>query len=112
MVLTPYGPQAIVIPVKNTATLLIGTRDLLEDGGIVQLRVWSVPTPVRGSVHLYKYSLFYGRNGQRLVGYDNEAGKGDHKHVRDVETPVTFGSLSDLLDQFHADVEAMRKGEP
>lgn len=96
---------------KNAATLLIDSRDLLEDGGIVQLRVWVVPAPGRGSAHLYKYSLFYGRDGKRLVGYDNEAGKGDHKHVRGVETPTSFAGLSDLLDQFHADVEAMRSKE-
>lgn len=97
---------------KKKATLLISTKDLLDDGTVVQIRVWSVPTPVRGTPHRYKYSLFYGRDGQRPVGYDNEAVKGDHKHVRDVESLVTYSSLSDLLDQFHADVSAFRKGAP
>ncbi|WP_207457734.1 DUF6516 family protein [Azospirillum sp. SYSU D00513] len=111
MALTPYGLNAKISVVKNTATLLISTKDLLDDGSIIQIRVWSVPVPVRASSHLYKYSLFYGRNGQRLVGYDNEAGKGDHKHVRGVELPVTYNGLSDLLDQFQADVAALRKEE-
>jgi hypothetical protein len=99
------------MPIVKKAALLISTKDLLDDGSVVQIRVWSVPTAVRGSPHLYKCSLYYGRNGQRLVGYDNEAGKGDHKHVRDVEAPVTYSGLSDLLDQFHTDVLAVRREE-
>jgi len=27
-------------------------------------------------------------DGQRIVGYDNELGKGDHKHLRDVGSVI------------------------
>ena len=43
--------------------------------------------------HALKYSLFYGRNGRRLAGYDNERGKGDHKHIGAVETSYKFVSI-------------------
>ncbi|HEX9877116.1 MAG TPA: DUF6516 family protein [Gammaproteobacteria bacterium] len=42
--------------------------------------IWKVPKPVEGSLHPYKYRLFFGRPGERIVGYDNERSKGDHRH--------------------------------
>jgi hypothetical protein len=46
---------------------------------ILEMVLWEVPGPVRGSEHGLKYSLFYGTGKARLIGYDNEAGKGDHR---------------------------------
>jgi hypothetical protein len=63
------------------------------------------------SQHRYKYSLFYGRDGLRLVSYGNEHGKGDHKHVRDDELPYTFTDLERMIDDFMVDVTAMREGK-
>jgi hypothetical protein len=39
------------------------------------------------------------------VRYDNERGKGDHRHVNDVEEPYSFASINQLLDDFQRDVE-------
>ncbi|WP_296448184.1 toxin-antitoxin system TumE family protein [Rhodoferax sp. UBA5149] len=58
--------------------------------------------------HGLKYSLFYGRDGQRVVGYDNERGKSDHKHLRDVETRYKFVSVEKMVTDFLADVEKVR----
>jgi hypothetical protein len=52
-----------------------------------------------------KYSLFYGRDGVRIVGYDNERGKGDHKHLGEMETRYRFVSMEKLVADFLADVE-------
>jgi hypothetical protein len=52
-----------------------------------------------------KYSLFYGRDGLRIVGYDNERGKGDHKHLGEMETRYRFVSVEKLVADFLADVE-------
>jgi hypothetical protein len=52
-----------------------------------------------------KYSLFYGRDGVRIVGYDNERGKGDHKHLGVMETRYRFVSVEKLVADFLADVE-------
>ena len=90
------------------ATLLFSDKTIFEDGSIVEIRIWSVPTPVPPSPHRYKYSLYYGLAGKRLVGFDNEKGKGDHKHVLGIETPYAFVSVPILLKDFRAEVEAMK----
>ena len=58
-----------------------------DDGSIQQLVIWELPEPVPGCIHNYKYRLYYGKEGERIVGYDNERGKGDHKHINGVEHP-------------------------
>jgi hypothetical protein len=57
----------------------------LDDGSIVEMVLWLVSDPVACSYHPYKYRLYFGRGGVRLVGYDNERGKGDHRHRRGIE---------------------------
>ncbi len=64
--------------------------------------------PVPGSAHQLKYSLFYGYPGRRVVSYDNERGKGDHRHVRDREEPYTFTTVEQLVADFLADVRKAR----
>ncbi len=75
------------------AELLFHQRIGYDDGAIVEMKLWRVPAPVPPSVHNLKYSLFYGRAGIRQVGYDNERGKGDHKHLLDVELPYRFSTV-------------------
>lgn len=55
-------------------------------GGVVEMVVWQVPKPVPPSEHPFKYRLVFVRDGQRVVGYDNERGKGDHKYLGERET--------------------------
>jgi hypothetical protein len=74
------------------------------DDSIIEMVIWQLPKPVYGSVHRLKYRLFYGRAGQRIVGYDNERGKGDHKHFLGVELPYDFTSPEQLIADFLADV--------
>jgi len=80
-------------------------KAVLADGAIVEMTIWELPQAVAERQHALKYSLFYGRDGQRLVGYDNERGKGDHKHVGAVETRYKFVSIEKLVADFLADVE-------
>jgi hypothetical protein len=72
------------------------------------MKIWRIPNPVPGSTHRLKYSLFYGHPGMREVGYDNERGKGDHRHIRDVETQYHFTSVEQLMADFWADVKQVR----
>jgi Family of unknown function (DUF6516) len=58
-----------------------------------------------------RHSLFYGYSGHRAVGYDNERGKGDHRHHDGTESSYGFVSLDRLLADFEADVEALRRAE-
>ena len=89
---------------KAKAERLFYLKRKLDNGGIIEISIWRVPSPVLGSAHDLKYSLFFGRHGQRLVAYDNERGKGDHKHLGDREEPYKFVDASELVKDFLADV--------
>ena len=43
-----------------------------------------------------------------MLRYDNEAGKGDHRHLGMREAPYTFVSVDRLLDDFLSDVAAWK----
>lgn len=90
------------------AELLFHQRIDYDDGGIVEMVLWRVPKNVPPSTHGLKYSLFYGRPGVREVGYDNERGKGDHRHFRGVEAVYRFQSVEQLMTDFWSDVRSVR----
>lgn len=90
------------------AERVIRERIVSGDGAILEMKVWRVPVQVPGSRHMLKYSLFYGRPGERLIGYDNERGKGDHRHYGEREEAYTFVSIEQTLLDFQADVERLR----
>ena len=90
------------------AELLFHQRIDYDDGAIVEMVIWRVPKPLPPSVHGLKYSLFYGRLGARLVGYDNERGKGDHRHVQGAEMAYEFRTVEQLMADFWSDVRAVR----
>jgi hypothetical protein len=61
-----------------------------------------------GCAHPYKYRLFCGKaDGSCIVRYDNERGKGDHRHVADKEEPYLFSTLLKLVEDFETDTERM-----
>jgi hypothetical protein len=91
-----------------SATLIFHRKRVFEDGAIAELKLWRLPSPVRGSSHLFKYSLFFGRAGKRLVGYDNEAGKGDHRHYEDRQETYPFTTPEQLMADFLSDVRRLR----
>ena len=93
------------------ATLILHRKRRYDDGAILELKLWQVPAAVPGSAHLFKYSLFYGYGGQRLVGYDNEAGKGDHRHYGSKEEAYAFTTFRQMLADFLADVRQLRGGK-
>ncbi len=59
-------------------------------GGVIEMVVWQVPAPVPPSEHTFKYRLAFVLGGKRVIGYDNERGKGDHKHLGKKEMPYQF----------------------
>lgn len=86
-----------------TATLLFRKRQTYR-GGIVEMVVWRLPRPDADRPHGYKYRLVYVRAGKRIVGYDNERGKGDHRHFGDREESYPFVDVPTLLKDFIADI--------
>ena len=91
--------------------MLFHQRVDYDDGAIVEMVIWRVPLPVPPSTHGLKYSLFYGRPGMRTVCYDNERGKGDHRHFQGAETAYRFDMVEQLMSDFWSDVRALRGGK-
>jgi hypothetical protein len=90
------------------ATRLFYDKTVLPDGGIVEMVIWQLPATDPERPHGLKYSLYFGRGGERIVGYDNERGKGEHRHVRGREMRYRFVSVQKLVADFLADVEKAR----
>jgi hypothetical protein len=91
-----------------TAQLITRFKDITTDGAILELVIWKVPKPVPPTQHGYKYRAAYVVNGVRVVGFDNERGKGDHCHLNGVEKPYVFISVEQLVEDFIAAVAARR----
>lgn len=92
----------------DKATLLLKERHQVAVDAFAELRIWQVPRPVRGSSHEYKYALAHVVAGRCVLRYDNEAGKGDHKHVGAAEAPYRFTDPVQLLADFWSDVDQWR----
>lgn len=91
-----------------SARILHRDRIDFDDGTTVEMVIWSVPDPVAGSTHSYKYRLYFGRPGRRIVGYDNERLKGDHRHIDGREEPYLFVDVATLVRDFLAEVDKWR----
>jgi hypothetical protein len=91
------------------AELITRFKDVTPDGAILEVVVWKVPQPVPPTEHGYKYSAVYILDGVRVVGFDNERGKGDHCHLDGKEAPYHFTDVEQLLEDFIAAVAARRK---
>jgi len=101
----------VIIVNMAKATKIFQRKIEFADGCILQGVIWLLPDkPVFGSYHQYKYRLYYGCSGKRDIGYDNERGKGDHRHYGDHEEPYLFSTPETLLDDFFADVMNYRSG--
>jgi len=90
------------------ASLLLAERHQLCANAFVSLRIWRVPKPVRASAHDFKYALAYIVSGVCVLRYDNEAGKGDHRHLGRNESAYRFTSPERLLMDFWRDVDRWR----
>lgn len=87
------------------ARLLARIKEVRSDGSIVEIVIWEVADPLPPSSHRYKYRLYFGAGGISRVRYDNECGKGDHRHVGNREFAYRFSSVEQLLRDFESDVE-------
>lgn len=91
------------------AELLLDERHVLAERSFVEIVVWRLPRPARGSAHSFKYRLALVEKGVCMLRYDNEVGKGDHRHVGKVEHAYNFTSPEALLADFWADVDRRRR---
>ena len=94
-----------------TATLLFRQKEA-RDGFIREMVVWRLVKPVPGCRHLFKYRFNFGRDdGTCLVRYDNERGKGDHKHYREQTCSYLFQSVQQLILDFARDIKQVSDEE-
>ena len=90
------------------AHLITRFKSVDDDSGVMEMVVWKVPHSVPPSEHGYKYRAVYVKDGVRIVGFDNERGKGDHVHLEGRELPYLFTSVEALVEDFIAAVQAAR----
>ena len=86
------------------ATLLVRRRVVLAEDAFAEIVVWRLPRPAAPSGHSFKYRLAYVVGGRCVIRYDNEAGKGDHRHAGRREQPYAFTSAQRLLEDFESDI--------
>jgi hypothetical protein len=91
------------------AEALYRERHVIAQDAFVEIVIWRVPHVVPGSEHAFKYRLALIVEGECVLRYDNEAGKGDHRHLGDTVKPYMFRGYEKLLSDFWADVEAWRQ---
>ena len=92
-----------------TATLIHRTKQVTIEGHIIEVVVWLVPSPVDPSRHDFKYRAVYIVDGKRVVGFDNERGKGDHQHIGGREVAYAFSTVDQMIEDFYAAIEARRR---
>ena len=64
--------------------------------------------PLEGRAHPYKYRA-HEVDEIRVLHFDSEAGKNDHKHLDEIEAPYQFTDLDTLQADFWAEVNSRRK---
>ena len=90
------------------AELMLSKRHIVSENAFVEMVVWRLSSPLSKCSHDFKYRLALVVNGICVLRYDNEAGKGDHKHMGIVQKPYTFTTPQALLEDFWRDVDDWR----
>jgi hypothetical protein len=90
------------------ARLIRRSRYDLGEGETVHVRIWLLPTPVTGSADSLKYSFAFVCDEACVVRYDNERGKGDHRHIDREEFSYDFIDIRTLDRDFWRDVRDWR----
>ncbi len=90
------------------AELLLKEHRVIGEDAFVELIIWRLPSPAMGSRHAFKYRFALVVEGKCVLRYDNEPGKGDHKHYGGKEIPYEFITPGQLMDDFWRDVEEWR----
>ena len=86
------------------AVQLLSTRIAYSESAFAELVLWRLPKPLKGSVHEFKYRLAYVVRGECVLRYDNEDGKGDHRHFGKKESSYAFTTPDQLIADFQKDI--------
>lgn len=94
------------------ATLLLRRRIVYRENAFAELVLWRLPKAVKGSTHVYNYRLAYVVNGNCVLRYDNEAAKGDHRHLGSLEEEYDFTTPERLVRDFQRDIARWNDENP
>jgi hypothetical protein len=86
------------------ARLLLRERRVLAEDRFAETVVWQLPRAVAGSSHRFKYRLAFVVDEVCVLRFDNETGKGDHKHIGERQVAYRFTSLEKLVSDFWEEV--------
>ncbi len=86
------------------ATQLVRTRIVYRLNAFAEIVLWQLRVPLAGSAHSFKYRLAYVVDGICVLRYDNEAGKGDHRHFGGAEHAYGFTTPDQLIADFQTDI--------
>jgi hypothetical protein len=93
------------------ARLLLRERRVVGEGQFAEVVIWDLTESVPGSSHDFKHRLAFIVDEICVIRFDNETGKGDHKHIGEEQVPYTFTSLAQLIADFWIAIEAWRPDE-
>ena len=83
---------------------LLRARITYSEAAFAELVLWQLPKAVAGSAHRFKYRLAYVVNGECVLRYDNEVGKGDHRHFAGRQSSYVFTTPERLIADFERDI--------
>ncbi|MEK7702960.1 MAG: DUF6516 family protein [Nitrospirota bacterium] len=84
---------------------LLHQRIVYSENRFAELVLWQVAQPLAEAKHFFKYRLAYVVNEVCVLRYDNETGKGDHRHWGAKESVYKFSTPEKLLADFQRDIE-------
>ena len=90
------------------AELLYQKKEETKEGDIIEWTVWKVEKS-KDFPHSIKYRLVYVHDNKRILGYDNERSKGDHKHYLSKEIRYEFVNVEKLFEDFEIDILKIRR---
>jgi hypothetical protein len=108
-----YHPAVVIIS-NMKAKQIFNRRVVITKDSFAELVIWEVPKPLAGSTHSYKYRMALVHYGASVLRYDNDAGKGDHKHIGFDEQPYIFKDVDKLIQDFLEDIRRWKNehGDP
>lgn len=89
------------------AQLLLKQSFVLNEAAFAEIVIWQLQASLDDPAHDYKYRLAYVVNGECVLRYDNEAGKGNHLHINKQEINYNFVSTEQLIDDFFVQIKRM-----
>ena len=94
------------------AVTLVSKRIIYAESAFAELVLWHLTEPVIGCSHKFKYRLAYVVGGECVLRYDNETGKGDHRHFNGKENIYNFTTPDQLIADFKNDIDRWNNENP